>query len=254
MTTGRFTSLLLGLSALALSGCTWVKDAHRLEKSRLEFERDQLRTLKTQLETNAFPPANTELGLFVSYAALNDVLAGADNFEFPLPAKQKVTIRIERIRLLTEDGPPVLQIGARGIARGGRIQLGVQVFAYLFFEQVGSDLFFQVRVKDIAPELTWQCLKVTHLTVAQAIATAKADELALNRLRFPVPTQAIQDLSLRAVDDTVRIDTRNNGSYLQGRAHRPEYPYHTKLTLLTPQPVFLRDGIHLYAKLVKEPK
>lgn len=236
---------LILLSAVLLIGCSFQRRELELERSRLQMEFDSLVHLREDLAGN-FPPGKRHVEFVLRWDLVNKVLSQADGEEFAVESERvkDVVLKVDQIRVLAEHGKPFLDARVFAIRRGISIRLAL--IASVVVERLpDGQPVLQVRVEDFAPSVSWRCLQLKKLTLARRFLTVKADELALNRLRFPIPSGQAFQLAVPAQEETRRVLTpRGNGSWVDLRLARPGGSLEEAIEFAPP--VFLKDGLHLF--------
>jgi hypothetical protein len=208
-----------------------------------------LEQLKQELaSTPPTPVGRSEIRLFVHQDILNGLLAVADGLEMPIPERQQSFVVVDRVRLVTNNGPPLLHVEAHAEDRKHSLRLDVHVLAMLTLTPSNdpANLIASVRIQKVAPVLTWKCMKLRFFGLAGRIIDTAADQWALDHLTFPLPVQDELDLSLPAMNEEVRIPTRpDNNSYLRGMVTRDKTEY--KRIINVKHTWFLKDGLHILA-------
>lgn len=239
--------LLLVFLVIPQSGCYLTRDALRQERSRLQMELDALTTLESQLSDSTFPGGGKHVVLKVGYDMINQVLAGADNLETPIPQGTGAVLRIHEIRMTGHDATPLLSV--RASAKKYGVTLDVAVTAMLLFEQPDPTKppVFRVRIQDIAPVFTWRTFTLRKMELARKVLVTKADQLAVNRIAFPVPMEQALRLDIPAVAQRTDVPTRPNGSWIRYSVSKPASTLGRVVKI--DRVVFLSDGIHLFATI-----
>jgi hypothetical protein len=229
-----------------LSGCSLTTGDLQLAHSRLILESETLKELRTKLSAPGFPPGSRHLEVTVSYAAINQILAGAQNLSYPLPKPQGAVLHFDKLQVIPADGTPMLSVQA--YVTQGTVRLDLDVLAILFYDdQSGQAPIFRVRIKDLKPFLTWNVVR--HLLLAHSIATYEADKLAINELAFTVPIEQALALNLPQSEVVQRILTpRGNGSWVDYKISRTK-GIALKRTVRLDAVLFLRDGVHFFASV-----
>ena len=241
------TEILVATMAVASLGCGLRSAVLRLERSQLEQELGALRALDASLHSG-FPPGSRHVELFVSFDVVNQILAAADRLQFPIPGIRNATLRFDEIRFMPQDDSPGLIVKAS--ATKGSLTVAAAVDAYLLIEDAGQGQapVLRVRVRKVAPVVKIWWVRLTHFVFLQRLATLKADELAVNKIAFPLPLEKAFVLEAPAVNATGRVNTpRNNGSWIEYRISRPAFSL--PRTVHVDRYVFLRDGIHMFASI-----
>lgn len=229
---------------LVSAGCSLEKASLRLEESRLTLELSAVEQAKVFL-TN---PQPSNVSLFVSYGLLNQVLAGADGIDVPLPSVRNARLKIDHIRIQPKDGTPLLEVSAS--ARREKLSVDAAVLAMLVFDQAGPDgvATFHVRFERVGPTLNWNGLRLGESRFLRTLATMKADELAVCSLKFRVPMQSNLALQVPPLNYESTVPTRNNGSWVRYRVTSSGGQLSKPLTIT--RVLFLRDGVHVFANVV----
>jgi hypothetical protein len=243
----RLAALLLLIPLL--SGCTLGRRHLELEVSRLEDRMRSLREIEAELADPDFPPGSRDVELFLGYDLFNQVLAAADGLRMPLPDAPDVVLGVDTLRIEPVDGMAQLRVAA--FATRGALRLEVVARAQLVIDGTTQPPTARVRVQEIAPVFSWRCLRLARWSLARKVATVEADELALNRLRFPLPIEHVLALDVPAVDERFQKETRDNGSWVRGRITRDAI--HRRRVLTLDRTLLLRDGLHLFGSVVEEP-
>jgi hypothetical protein len=236
---------LLVLSTILLVGCSFQRRELELQRSRLQMELNSLGDLRDQL-SGEFPPGKNHVEFVLRWDLVNKILSQADGEEFPVESQRvkDVVLKVDQIRVIPEHGKPLLDARAFAIRRGVSIRLALLASIRLERADNGQPVL-QVRVEEVAPAVSWRCLQLKKLTLARRFLTVKADELALNRLRFPVPSGQLFRVSVPAQDVTRReLTPRGNGSWVDLRLQRPGGSLEEVIDFVPP--VFLKDGLHLF--------
>lgn len=236
---------LMLLSTILLVGCSFQRRELELQRSRLEMELKSLSALREQL-SGEFPPGKHHVEFVLRWDLVNKILSQADGEEFPVDSEQvkNVVLKVDQLRVLAEHGKPFLDARVFAIREGVSIRLALLASMVLDRAADGKPML-QVRVEDVAPSVSWRCLQLRKLTLARRFLTVKADELALNRLRFPIPSGQLFRVAVPAQDETRREPTpRGNGSWVDLRLLRPGGSLEEAIDFAPP--VFLKDGLHLF--------
>lgn len=237
--------LLLVVLVITQSGCYITRDALRSEKSRLQMELDALAAIERDLSDPGFPGGGKHVVLNLGYDMINQVLAGADNLEAPIPQGSGAVLRIHEIRMTGQDATPLLSV--RASAKKYGVTIDVAVTAMLLFEQPDPTQppVFRVRIVDIAPVLSWRSFTIRRMELARKVLVTKADELAVNKIAFPVPMEQALRLDIPAVAQQTDVPTRPNGSWIRYSVRKPGSTLQRVVRI--DRVVFLSDGIHLFA-------
>jgi hypothetical protein len=243
----RWTAgLLCALLALTQPACYLTRDALRQERSRLQMELDALQNLERDLGSPGFPGAR-HVELKLGFDVINQVLAGADGVEVPLPQQRDAFLRIHEIRFTGQDATPLLTVRASAKKYGVTVDAAVTAMLVLDQPDPAQPPVFRVRIHDIAPVVTWRQFTLRRLELARKVLVTKADQLAVNNIAFPIPMEHALRLDIPAVAQEARVETRNNGSYIRYRISKP--PSTLNRVVRIDRVVFLSDGIHLYATI-----
>lgn len=232
---------------LVSSACGLSTDFLKLKRDRLTAELAELQALAVDLNDPNFPPGQRDLEFFLSYSLLNRVLEGADGFSAPIPGVKGATFQLVRARLRSVDGPPYLDVEARAV-RGG-LAVDLEVNAELLADPPAKPEVFRVRVNEIKPVFSWNCVRLGGIWFARQLATVKADQWALDALHFPIPVEQAFAVDVPGTDVVVAAPTK--GGVIRARIQRPALPTYYGLVTLD-KILFLRDGIHLLATVEKE--
>jgi hypothetical protein len=246
----RRTSVLFLVASLAASqsGCYLTRDALRQERSRLQLELDALRNLKGALADPAFPGGGKHIVVKVGYDMINQVLAGADNIEVPIPQARDAVLHIHEIRMNGQDATPLLNVRASASKYGVRLEVAVTAMLVLDQPDPTQPPIFRVRIQDIAPVLTWRSFTLRGMELARKVLVTKADGLAVNHIAFPVPMEQALRLDIPAVDQRADLPTpRGNGSWVRYQIRKPASTLNRVFRI--DRVVFLSDGVHLYATI-----
>ncbi len=246
MTHVRLTMVpFLALLLLTQTGCYITRDALRSERSRLQMELAALEALERDLSSGSFPGGARHVVLKVGYDMINQVLAGADETEVPLPQGAGAVLRIHEIRMAGHAATPLLAVRASAEKYG--VTVDVAVTAMLLFEQPdpAQPPRFRVRIQAVAPVLTWRNFSLRRMELARKVLVTQADQLALNHIAFPVPLEHALRLDIPAVSQQTDVPTRSNGSWIRYRVSKPASTLNRAVRI--DRVVFLSDGIHLFA-------
>lgn len=238
--------VLCGLLVLTQSGCDLTRDALRQQRSRLQMELDALTSLERDLGAPGFPGAR-HIELKLGYDVINQVLAGADGIEVPLPQQRDAFLRIDRIRFTGQDATPLLTVSAAARKYGVTVEAAVTAMLVLDQPDAAQPPVFRVRIVDVAPVLRWRQFTFRRLELARKLLVTKADELAVNNIAFPIPMEHALRLDIPPVAQEARVETRNNGSFARYRISKPASALSRIVKI--DRVVFLSDGIHLYATI-----
>ena len=224
-------------------GCSLHRAELQLEKSRLELELASLKSLHQGL-SGTFPPNRNDVEFVLRWDAVNSVLAGADSVVVPVPGIKNAYLHVNSIRVQGQHGAPLLDV-ATSVSKGGAT-LEVKLLALLVVDDSATTgPVFRVRVQKLAPVFSWRHFRFNRLILAERLLTVAADKFALNKIVFPVPLSLDYQLAIPSFDQTTRYPTpRGNGSWVDVRVRRPGAQIGGKVHWT---PIFLRDGLHLYA-------
>lgn len=228
------------------AACALARQSLELEVTRLEDQLLALHAAEADLTDPSFPPGQRDLELFLSYDALNEVLAGVRGLSMPLPNDLQTVVTIDSLALEPTDGMALLDLRAH--ASRGEVRVEITMLAQGVIDQSQHPPLLKVRVRDIAPRFSWRGFRFGRWRLARKIATAEADELALNHLALSLPMERSIKLTGPALNYTSReLTPRGNGSWIDLRITRPAIA--RQRTLRVDRSLMLRDGIHIFASL-----
>lgn len=228
---------------LLTSNCYLTNAALKQERSRLKLQLSSLENLEQDLSAGTFPGGQRHVAFKLGYDVLNSVLAGADGLNVPIPQDPATFVHFHEIRV-AGGSTPLLNVHAS--ASKYWVKIGVAATA-IFVIDVSNPAqpMLRVRIDNIAPVLSWRNFTLFRMELARKILTTKADQLAVERLAFPLPLGQAVTLDLPAVDQVSQVTTRNNGSWIKYRVKRPAASFQRLIKI--DRIVFLKDGIHVFA-------
>lgn len=230
-----------------LAGCSVNHRALELQVSQRQLELSSLQNVKDDL-SKPFPPGNRDVDIFISASLINQVLTAADNTEIPITKIPGAVITFHKIRFAARDDSPLLSVDAH--AHKGSFDVALAVTAMLLVDDTAtSGPVFRVRVLDVAPTLSVSFLKVSRWRFLRNLATLKADELAVQKIAFPLPIQEViaTDVPALAIEQTLET-SRKNDSWIRYAITRDPFALSSRLRV--DKYLFLRDGIHVYASIL----
>lgn len=236
----------LAFAALLTGGCdTYSRLAMQHHLGLLE-ERDRLQALKRQLDLSPDLKAGTIAEAFVSTAAINQVLSGADGRDFTLRRSPGTIIHLTSIRAAFEDGYPRLLVDAT--ARRGRAQIHLRVEAYLEAVVDIADLDradMKVRLVDVAPDIKAGGFEFQLRGVARDVVKARLYEYESSLPSFTLPLR--REFRIDQAAGTVEAAVPLGDAKVPVKIFRPAIS--DSPALRAKRIVFLSDGLHLLLAL-----
>lgn len=235
---------LLVLVILMQNGCYITRGALLQERSRLQAEFNALTTLEGALQDPNYPGGGKHVVLKLGFDAINQVLAGADALEMPLPESRDTVLRIHSIRMTGHDATPLVNVQASAQKYGVTVEVAVTAMMLIDYSNPQQPMF-RVRIQDIAPVIKWRWFSIRKWELARKVLVTEADKLAVNQLVFPIPMQHALQLNIPEVAQRTDVPTRPNGSWIRYSVRKPASTLNRVVKIDRIE--FLMDGIYLYA-------
>lgn len=243
-------TLLLASSLPLAAGCS--STSQRLSAQRLAMARAKRQGLEQTLgylRANPNPEATSSVHTFVANEAINRSLSLIDNTTAMYQGKY--LLRLERIRLASSGGFPLVSVIASASRWGLTAELSVSATALLTIDEqdptVGT---LSVHIADVVPKIQWYDL---HL-----IITGFARDLLQSELQaqldtalppFEVPLLIADDIKADARAEFFRL--KPDGPFWEGHIDgRITYPpVDVGGGVSIDRVLFLEDGIHCFLTL-----
>ena len=236
----------LVFAALLAGGCdTYSRLAMQHHLGLLE-ERDRLQALKRQLAASPDLKAGTIAEAFVSTAAINQVLSGADGRDFALRRSPGTIIHLASVRAAFEDGYPRLLVDATARRGGTEIRLRMEAYLQAVIDTADLDSAeMKVRLIDVVPDVKSGSFEFNLRGVAKDIVKARLYEYEFEPavLHHPAPAR-VPDRSGGRHPRRRRPDRRRHGA-----GHDPAAGGLRLSGARAKRIVFLSDGIHVLLAL-----
>ena len=235
----------LVLAALLAGGCdTYSRLAMQHHLGLLE-ERDRLQALKRQLAASPDLKAGTIAEAFVSTAAINQVLSGADGRDFALRRSPGTIIHLASVRAAFEDGYPRLLVDATARRGGTEVRLRMEAYLQAVIDTADLDSAeMKVRLIDVVPDVKSGSFEFNLRGVAKDIVKARLYEMS--RACRPSPSRS------GASSGSIRRpapSTPSSRSAAPGAGHDPAAGGLQLSGARAKRIVFLSDGIHVLLAL-----
>jgi len=236
----------LAFAALLAGGCdTYARLAMQHHLGLLE-ERDRLQALKRQLAASPDLKAGTIAEAFVSTAAINQVLSGADGRDFALRRSPGTIIHLASVRAAFEDGYPRLLVDATARRGGTEVRLRMEAYLQAVIDTADLDSAeMKVRLIDVVPDVKSGSFEFNLSGVAKDIVKAKLYEYESSLPSFTIPLR--REFRIDQAAGTLDAVVPIGGAQVPVTILRPAVS--DSPALRAKRIVFLSDGIHVLLAL-----
>lgn len=243
-----------GLVAAALIhlGCSGIE--RRLYEQKLDMARAKRHGLEQAIQylrANPNPEATASVHAFVANDMINRSLSFIDNTTAVY--KEKYLLRLERVRLSSSGGFPVVSVTASASRWGLTARLSVSATALLIVKEsdphVGT---LNVHVTEVIPEIHWYDFHLRFAGFSRDLARSEL-QAQLNAAfpPFDIPLLVGDDVRNDLRLESLRIQPQAEfwEGYIDGKITYP--PLDVGADVKVDRILFLEDGIHCFLTFKK---
>lgn len=238
--------------ALVHTSCTNIE--RRLYEQKLDQARSQRQGLEQAIQylrANPNPEVTSSVHAFIANETINRTLSFVDNTTAIY--KKKYLLRLERVRLASSGGFPVVSVTASASRWGLTARLSVSATALLIIKESDPNAgTLKVHITEVLPEIQWYDL---HLRLAGFARDLVQSELqAQLNAAFPpmdVPLLIGDDIRSDLREELLRIQPQAEfwEGYIDGKIAYP--PLDVGADVKVDRILFLEDGIHCFLTFKK---
>jgi len=237
---------VLLVAQLSLSGCSTAMMLKQQQLQLLNAEYTNLQATNKLLSTAPDPEILGQASAFVSLAAINGALSGADNISGPIPSVAGATFHVDSVRAAFSDGFP--QLAIKAWAEKGSLKVTLTVTAVLqpiISPSNPSIMQLQINLLKVVPVVQFSIFHFTLWGFAQDLVHAQLQDYVNTLPKLTIPLQSALQLSNPAGSPSITSSTP--AGQVVGTVSYNGFAYQG--TLQVDNTLFLSDGIHVFLSL-----
>lgn len=233
------------IMASLLAGCSSTLQQQRESQLAVLMQAtDKSRTTLEEFHAGKLPPEH-DVHLFLSYHIVNKGLQALDNYEFPLPNDQSITLTLRSIRISAMGALPIVTAlaSAHTEALSAEIELGV-VLVPIEGNTTGTK--FRMKVLSFVPRLSWSIFELAKMRFLESLLAVGVDKITEQLPLVELPVAEKIKLGGPASSYRQRIPTGRNSALdlditVTETLHEGEFAIS--------QYVFLENGLHVFGSV-----